>query len=104
MSFRFPLLICLSGVLLTLCALATTSCSSASSETPEVSSTSETASALLPVAEGRTEYPLTLTSPYGESVIGKRPTRVATVGANAVDTELLLSCAEIGRASCRERV
>ena len=91
MSFRFPLLIRLSGVLLAFCALAATSCSSTSNGTPESSSASETTSSLLPAAEGKTEYPLTLTSPYGESVIDKRPTRVATVGANAVDTELLLS-------------
>lgn len=74
-----------------LCALAATSCSSTSNGTPESSSVSETTSSLLPAAEGKTEYPLTLTSPYGESVVDKRPTRVATVGANAVDTELLLS-------------
>ena len=91
LSFRFPLLIRLSGVLLAFCALAATSCSSTSNGTPESSSASETTSSLLPAAEGKTEYPLTLTSPYGESVIDKRPTRVATVGANAVDTELLLS-------------
>ena len=91
MSFRFPLLIRLSGVLLAFCALAATSCSSTSNGTPESSSVSETMSSLLPAAEGKTEYPLTLTSPYGESVVDKRPTRVATVGANAVDTELLLS-------------
>ena len=91
MSFRFPLLIRLSGVLLAFCALAATSCSSASNGASVSSPASETAGALLPAAEGKTEYPLTLTSPYGESVIGKRPTRVATVGANAVDTELLLS-------------
>ena len=83
MSFRFPLLICLSGVLLAFCALAATSCSSTSNGTPESSSVSETTSSLLPAAEGKTEYPLTLTSPYDESVIDKRPTRVATVGANA---------------------
>ena len=91
MSFRFPLLIRLSGALLAFCALAATSCSSASNWASESLSASETAGALLPAAEGKTEYPLTLTSPYGGSVIDKRPTRVATVGANAVDTELLLA-------------
>lgn len=49
------------------------------------------AEAMLPAPEGSVSYPVTLTSPYGESVIEKRPTRIAAVGANAVDAELLLA-------------
>lgn len=35
---------------------------------------------LLPAAEGTTEYPLTLTTWLGESVLEQRPARIATVG------------------------
>ena len=80
-------------MLLAICTFMTLSCS-ASTGSPAASSASSgsgTSDALLPAAEGATQYPLTLTSPYGDSVIDTRPTRVATVGANAVDTELLLA-------------
>ncbi|MGY5766410.1 ABC transporter substrate-binding protein [Brachybacterium sp. DNPG3] len=36
-------------------------------------------SALLPAAEGTTQYPLTLTTPWGETVLEERPTRIATI-------------------------
>lgn len=37
-------------------------------------------SALLPAAEGRTEYPLSLETPFGETVLEERPERVAVIG------------------------
>ena len=47
--------------------------------------------ALLPAAEGKTSYPLTLTSPWGETVVEQRPERIAVVtGANDVDNTLAL--------------
>ncbi|MEU9335651.1 ABC transporter substrate-binding protein [Streptomyces sp. NPDC048290] len=68
-------------------ALALTGCSStASSDT-----SGSTASSRLPAAEGRTSYPLTLESPFGETVLKERPERIAAVVPNAIDTELLLS-------------
>lgn len=41
---------------------------------------SSAADALLPPAEGQTTYPMTLESPYGETVLEERPERVAIVG------------------------
>lgn len=38
------------------------------------------ADALLPPAEGTTEYPLTLTTPWGETVLDDRPERIAVIG------------------------
>lgn len=91
MSSRSPLLAQLGSVLLlVLSAVMVVSCTATPGSEPSAPATSGEAT-LLPAAEGQTGYPLTLTSPYGESVITQRPTRVATVGANAVDTELLLA-------------
>lgn len=69
-------------------ALALTGCSSTAS--PQKASTSDKPSRL-PAAEGRTSYPLTLESPFGDTVLKKRPERIAAVVPNAIDTELLLS-------------
>ncbi|MFT3889325.1 MAG: ABC transporter substrate-binding protein [Arachnia sp.] len=41
---------------------------------------SASASTLLPPAEGKTQYPLTLKTPYGETVLKARPERIAIVG------------------------
>ncbi|GLY32184.1 ABC transporter substrate-binding protein [Kineosporia sp. NBRC 101731] len=49
------------------------------------------ASALMPAGEGTTQYPMTLTSPWGETVLEKRPERIAIVtGANDMDNTLAL--------------
>lgn len=41
---------------------------------------------------GRNDYlPLTLESPYGTSILEKRPERIAAIVPNAVDTEMLLA-------------
>lgn len=46
---------------------------------------------LLPAAEGTTTYPLTLKSPWGETVLEQRPERIAVVtGANDLDNTLAL--------------
>lgn len=50
-----------------------------------------TASVLLPAAEGSTRYPLTLESPFGETVLEERPERIAIVTASTVDTDALIS-------------
>lgn len=47
-------------------------------------------SALLPAAEGATEYPLTLETPYGASVLEERPERIAVIGGLG-DQESVLS-------------
>ena len=49
------------------------------------------ASSLLPAGEGTTEYPLTLETPFGETVLEERSERVAVVSAVGVDTESLLA-------------
>jgi iron complex transport system substrate-binding protein len=49
------------------------------------------AAALLPTAEGSTDYPLTLDSPFGETVLEQRPERVAIVTASTVDTDALIA-------------
>lgn len=36
--------------------------------------------ALLPAAEGSTEYPLELTTPFGDTVLDERPERIAVIG------------------------
>lgn len=58
---------------------------------PEPSQGAAQESTRLPPAEGTTSYPLTLESPYGETVLEKRPERIAAIVPNAIDTELLLS-------------
>ncbi|MDO4920142.1 ABC transporter substrate-binding protein [Kocuria sp.] len=42
-------------------------------------SSASQASSLLPQAEGATQYPLVLTSPWGETTLDKRPERIAVV-------------------------
>lgn len=50
----------------------------APTDAPEPSDTPT--SSLLPAAEGTTEYPLTLVTPFGETVLEERPERIAVVG------------------------
>ena len=95
MPFRPSPLPRLGGILLlALSVLLAAACTARSGDASNASGSpvaSDEAASLLPGGEGQTQYPLTLSSPYGESVIPQRPARVATVGANAVDTELLLA-------------
>ncbi|MGO1851922.1 MAG: ABC transporter substrate-binding protein [Microbacteriaceae bacterium] len=67
--------------------LAFTGCATTTDEPAGESSSS--ADSLLPEAEGKTEYPLTLTSPWGETVLEERPERIAAVVADGGDSELL---------------
>lgn len=46
-------------------------------------------SSLLPAAEGKTTYPLTLKTAYGESTLTKRPTRIAVLGGFFDDPTVL---------------
>lgn len=68
-----------------------TGCAAPGTSSPAASSSAQSGNELLPAAEGQTTYPLTLETAYGESTIAERPARVATVGANAMDAELVLS-------------
>ena len=74
---------------------ATLTLGACSVETPadetEQSTAASEASSLLPAGEGATEYPLTLDTPFGETVLEERPERVAVVSAVGVDTESLLA-------------
>lgn len=63
--------------------------SEAPKDAPSSSDTEK--SELLPAAEGKASYPMTLSSPYGETVLQKRPERIAAIVPNGIDTELLLS-------------
>jgi len=67
--------------------LALVGCAAAGPESlPEVEKAPEAADGLLPAAEGKTVYPLTVTSAVGEIVIEKRPGRV--VMASSWDGDL----------------
>src|SRR5690625_5989452 len=57
----------------------------------ETASTAQGASVLLPEGEDSTQYPLTLETPFGHTVLDKCPERVAVVSAVGVDTESLLA-------------
>ena len=76
----------------TTAALALSACSlSFPANEAETASTAQGASVLLPEGEGSTQYPLTLETPFGHTVLDKRPERVAVVSAVGVDTESLLA-------------
>lgn len=76
----------------TTAALALSACSPSSpANEAETANTAQGASALLPEGEGSTQYPLTLETPFGHTVLDKRPERVAVVSAVGVDTESLLA-------------
>lgn len=49
------------------------------------------ADSLLPAAEGTTEYPLTLETPFGETVLEERPERIAVVSPSTVDFDSLVA-------------
>lgn len=67
-----------------------TGCSSGT-DTPNSGTSSPTVDtgSLLPPAEGTTRYPLTLDSPYGETVLEERPERIAVVTAWGIEVESL---------------
>lgn len=76
----------------TTAALALSACSPSSpANEAETASTAQGASVLLPEGEGSTQYPLTLETPFGHTVLDKCPERVAVVSAVGVDTESLLA-------------
>lgn len=72
--------------------LVVTGCSSSEDDTAagQTDSAQSAEDSLLPAAEGRTEYPLTLKTPYGETTLEKRPERIAIVGGGG-DMEVALS-------------
>ncbi|QPK79219.1 ABC transporter substrate-binding protein [Corynebacterium lizhenjunii] len=65
--------------------------SSSASKAANANASNAAASELIPAAEGKTQYPLTLDSPYGTTVLEKRPERIAAIVPNGIDAELLLS-------------
>lgn len=56
---------------------------------PGTADVEESADSLLPAAEGVVEYPLTLNTAWGQSVLQERPERIAFTSGRAVDTEIL---------------
>lgn len=86
------------AALLVVSALTISGCSSQDEETDtetadtaasETSNDDAAGDGLLPPAEGSTEYPLTLETAYGETVLEERPERIATISPSARDVELL---------------
>lgn len=68
-----------------------TGCSSnVAAEDPQAETTATASSQALPEAEGQTSYPLTLSSPWGETVLEERPERIAVLGG-AGDGEVALA-------------
>lgn len=67
-----------------------TGCGTGSGE-PAAAETSAGAPAALPAAEGVTEYPLTLRTPFGDTRLDRRPERIAVVTANTLDTDALIA-------------
>ncbi|WP_053352387.1 ABC transporter substrate-binding protein [Leucobacter musarum] len=63
----------------------------ASSDTGAGSGSGAPDAPLLPAAEGTTEYPLTLDTPFGETVLEQRPERIAIVTASTIDTDALIA-------------
>ncbi len=64
-------------------------CSSSSESTTSASSSAAPSSEHLPAAEGKTSYPLTLTSPLGESTLKARPERIVALTATGNDVQML---------------
>lgn len=63
-------------------------CAPTNSTQPTDSKDTSTASgSLLPAGEGTTKYPLTLTTPWGKTVLKERPERIVAIGTT--DAELL---------------
>ncbi len=58
---------------------------------PDASVDAAAQAALLPEAEGRTDYPVTLESPFGDTVLNERPERIAIVTASTLDTDALIA-------------
>ena len=56
--------------------------SSNAAESTDSAVTESVGADLLPEAEGETSYPLTLTSPWGETVLEERPERIAVLGGS----------------------
>ncbi len=70
-----------------LAALVLTGCSTS----PTSADGADSSDSLLPAAEGTTEYPFTLETAWGETVLEERPERIAVVTSGGVDTQVLLS-------------
>lgn len=68
--------------------LVVSGCSS-SDDDDDSSSQKSSQDSLLPEAEGKAEYPMTLSSPWGETVLDERPERVAVVGTTGDGANLL---------------
>ncbi|MFT4220357.1 MAG: ABC transporter substrate-binding protein [Microbacterium sp.] len=61
------------------------------SDGPSESTPAASESALLPAAEGKTTYPLTLATPWGTSELTERPERIATITGSQDDVEIVVA-------------
>lgn len=68
-----------------------TGCGGSDADSDTGSDNPSSGSALLPEGEGKTDYPLTLETPFGETTLEKRPERIAIVTANTVDTDAVVA-------------
>lgn len=75
--------------LLTVATVGLTALAGCASTTGPGPDTGAASSSLVPAAEGRTTYPLTLTTPWGETTLEKRPERIAAVMPAGTDSEML---------------
>ncbi|MFT4052092.1 MAG: ABC transporter substrate-binding protein [Microbacterium sp.] len=80
------------GALALAAALLLTGCAgSVDSDASSTSSPGASASALLPAAEGKTTYPLTLETPWGSTELTERPERIATITGSQDDVEIVVA-------------
>lgn len=64
-------------------------CSAAAPQIPSTPSASGAASSLVPAAEGKTTYPLTLETKWGSTELKQRPERIAAVTPSQDDAQIL---------------
>lgn len=75
-------------------ALALSACATTSTPEPTGAGSATPPSqpeSLLPPAEGTVSYPLTLETPFGDTVLEERPERIAIITASTVDTDALVA-------------
>ncbi len=85
-------------------AVVLTACSTGENPPASDATPTQGGSSLLPPAEGNTEYPLTLTTAWGETVLEERPERIAVFGTSGGTEELIaLGVTPVGIEAANER-
>lgn len=81
--------------------LALTACASA--DTTDASAETAESASLLPVSEGATTYPVTLETPWGETVLEERPERIVALGPTDAELLAAIGVTPVGTQSTLER-